>query len=69
MNDLITLSDLRSAHICIIPGVRDFMKQYDIDFRGFLLNGIEAKELTKTMDPRAIRFVEEVMYMRAEDGR
>jgi hypothetical protein len=49
---------LRAARICA-RGARRWFKQHEIDWQGFLDNGVPAELLSATGDPFALRAVEQ----------
>lgn len=54
---IITITDIRNAGHCV-AGARSWAKAYDIDFRDFLKNGIDADVLLATGDAMAVQVVE-----------
>ena len=54
----VTISHVRAAGICV-SGARTWFGRYDLDFRDFLLEGIDAQILRDTKDPLAARAVEQ----------
>lgn len=60
MSDVIVRSKhLRAAGFCLIPGVRDWCKQHNVDFRRLMKEGIPASELEATGDLFAKKAVEQ----------
>jgi hypothetical protein len=53
----ITVDDVRLAGYCV-RGVRRWFEGYDLDFRAFIENGMDAKRLLATGDAAAHRVVE-----------
>lgn len=54
---IITITDIRNAGHCV-AGARAWAKAYDLDFRDFLKNGIDADVVLATGDAMAIQIVE-----------
>ncbi|MEX2524437.1 MAG: hypothetical protein WD750_05730 [Gammaproteobacteria bacterium] len=48
---------LRQAHHCA-RGARRWFARHDLDWRGFVRNGIEAEALIATGDPMAMKVVD-----------
>lgn len=60
MDDVIVrMRHLRACGFCIVPGVRDWCKQHEIDFKKFVKEGMPASELEKLNDLFANRAVEQ----------
>lgn len=57
MSEIITMREVRAAGMCS-KGARDFAKRYNLDWIGFLKNGIPADELAATGDALALKIVE-----------
>lgn len=55
---IITARDLQAKGFCIVPGVKNFFRNYDLDFRDFMKNGIMASALLATGDGMARKAVE-----------
>lgn len=53
----ITVNHARQLDYCS-RGIRRFFKQYKLDLRDFLKNGIEEEVLLKTNDPHALKLIE-----------
>lgn len=53
----ITITDIRAAGHCV-AGARGWFRTYDLDFRDFLKNGIDAEVLLATGDALAEQVVE-----------
>lgn len=54
---IVTSRHCRAAGMCLTPGVRDFCKLHNIDYRDFIKNGIDADVLINTGDAMAIQVV------------
>ena len=63
---IVTADDVVKAGHCVVPGLRDWCKQYDLDLRTFVKAGYPASVLLATGDALAIRVVE---LKRLRDGR
>ncbi len=61
----ITVSDTRLAGHCV-SGVREWFKAYNLDFRDFIKNGIDAEEFLATGDALAERIV--ALKLERENG-
>lgn len=53
----IRMRDIRAAKMCS-SGARQFFERHNLDWSGFLKNGIEAEKLLATGDAMARRVVE-----------
>jgi hypothetical protein len=53
----VTMTDITTAGFCA-RGARRFFEEHELDFRGFLKQGIDAQTLLETGDARAIKTVE-----------
>lgn len=69
MNSLIvTSAHCRAVKFCLTPGVRDFFKRYELDYRDFLKNGIDAEVLLATGDAMALQVVQFAKSQRENVG-
>ncbi len=64
----ITITDIRQAGHCV-AGAREWAKAYDIDFRDFIKNGIDADVLLATGDAMAEQVVQRKIERENLDGR
>lgn len=62
----IDITDVRSAGYCV-SGARGWFKTHDQDFRGFLANGMAARQFFQ-IDGHAVRVVEHKMMREAGRG-
>jgi len=53
----VTMSDCRQVKFCS-RGVRLFFKKYNLDYKDFLKNGIEIKDLEQLNDSMANKVIE-----------
>ena len=58
--------DVSKAGVCITPGLRDWCKRYDFDFRTFIRHGYPASQILATGDAVAERVIN---LRRVRDGR
>jgi len=63
----ITITDIRNAGHCV-AGARTWFGEYDLDFRDFLKNGIDADVLLATGDAMAVQVVERKIEREHSDG-
>lgn len=62
MSDRLTIQDCQAAGYCVIPGVRDWCRAHNIDFRDFVKNGMDldaARAMNDGMANRAIQIKEQ----------
>lgn len=64
---LITITDIRLAGHCV-AGARDWFAAYDLNFRDFIRNGIDADVLLATGDALAVQVVERKIERESSDG-
>lgn len=64
---IITITDIRLAGHCV-SGARAWAKAYDIDFRDFIKNGIDAEVLLATGDAMAEQVVSRKIERENLDG-
>ena len=62
---IITADDVVRAGHCIVPGLRDWCKAHDLDFRTFIKSGYRASVLLEKGDALAVRVIE---ITRARNG-
>jgi len=63
----ITITDIRAAGHCV-AGARDWFKAYDLDFRDFVRNGIDAEVLLATGDALAVQVIERKIEREQQNG-
>lgn len=63
----ITVTDTRLADHCV-RGVKEWFEHYNLDFRDFLKNGIDAETFLATGDALAARIVELKLERESIDG-
>ena len=64
----VTITDVRLAGHCV-AGARDWFKGYDLDFKDFIRNGIDAEVLLALNDATANQVVERKIERETNDGR
>jgi hypothetical protein len=64
---LITITDIRNAGHCV-SGARAWFREYDIDFRDFLKNGIDSEVLLATGDALAEQVIQRKIERESADG-
>jgi len=64
---LITITDIRNAGHCV-AGARTWFREYDLDFRDFLKNGIDSETLLATGDALAEQVVQRKIERENLDG-
>lgn len=63
----ITITDIRNAGHCV-AGARAWFRSYDLDFRGFLKNGIDSEVLLATGDGLAEQVIQRKIERENLDG-
>lgn len=63
---IITTDDVIKAGHCIVPGLRDWCRDHDVDFRKFVKEGYPASVLLEKGDGMAVRVIE---LRKQRDGR
>jgi hypothetical protein len=62
---IVSMRDARELKYCV-KGVKKFFEAHNLDFQGFIKNGIDCKLLTGTGDAMAYRLVD---YVRVKNGK
>lgn len=62
----VTARDCTAAGYCLVPGVRDALKQHGMDFRDFVRNGIPIEDW-EAVDDGQFQRVAEIARARAGD--
>lgn len=63
----ITITDIRLAGHCV-SGTREWFAAYNLDFRDFIRNGIDADVLLATGDGLAVQVVERKIERESANG-
>lgn len=63
----ISIADIRAAGHCV-KGVREWFERHDLDFRGFLKDGIEEEEFVSKGDHLAAQVVSHKKNQKVRDG-
>lgn len=54
---IVTVADMRKVKYCV-DGTKLFFKKHDLDWKEFVLNGLDEEEFAKTNDGLADKMVE-----------
>lgn len=57
MTVLVTMTDIRAAHMCG-PGTRRFFKRHNMNWQEFITNGLPEEDFIATGDAMAMKVVE-----------